>query len=110
MRCHWRERLLNDDSLRPGAGYGQTNRLLTDEEEHELAESGCTDYIPPRQYCPQSSSRGLDGEFVAVDVVQRKRMSRQILATTQEKRLAGQVRDSSLTSDESISSVSIRFP
>jgi hypothetical protein len=49
---HWRERLRQDESWRPGERYGETSRLLTDEEETQLADTIRRDYIAQHKYCP----------------------------------------------------------
>jgi hypothetical protein len=48
----WRKHLLVDSSCRPGERYGLAARLLTDEEETELAATIRGDYLARHKYYP----------------------------------------------------------
>jgi hypothetical protein len=48
----WQKQLLIDSSWRPGERYGHSSRLLTDEEEADLAATIRHDYISTHKYCP----------------------------------------------------------
>jgi transposase-like protein len=48
----WRSQLKRDPSWRPSQGYGQGRRLLSNEEEAELAKRIREQYVDRGRYCP----------------------------------------------------------